>query len=218
MISILRTSFLIVGITLFSAWITQQVEWVYGGPHVAGGVFPATVILPAIPVGLLVLLLVLRRWLDAGERAVIYAALVVGVTIAGSGLMHRFLPGLMTGFYGGYADPKGPYYALLKYIPAWLVPTAVPDSPLAVAAFEGGVDVPWAAWAVPFLGWSIFFVALFLTSLSLVWILKDRWIVTERLGFPLPHHDQKPGKPGPQHMYAHSLPIGFGFGGTPMYI
>lgn len=184
MTSILRTSLIIIVITVLSAWVAQQVEFVFGGPYIAGGVFPATVVLPAIPIGILALLLLFRRWLPIGERAVIYASLVVGVTVTASGLMHRFLPGLVTGFYGGFANPKGKYYPYLIQFPKWMVP-GEPNSPAMVGAFEGNTAVPWDAWTPPLVGWTLFFLALFLTTLSLAWMLKERWIETERLSFPL---------------------------------
>ena len=37
----------------------------------------------------------------------------------------------------------------------------------------------------PLLCWTIFFAALFLTSLCLVLLLRRRWMQTERLAFPL---------------------------------
>ncbi len=184
MISTIRTSLIIVVLTVFSAYVAQQVEFVYGGPYIAGGIFPSTVVLPALPIGLLALMLLFRRWLPVGERAVIYAALAIGVTVTGSGLMHRFLPGLVTGSYGGFASPKGKYYPYLLQFPEWMVPGG-PNSNAAVGAFEGDVAVPWDAWAAPLMGWSLFFVGLFLTSLCLAWLLRERWIITERLSFPL---------------------------------
>ena len=93
---------------------------------------------------LLALLLLFRRWLPVGERAVIYAALAIGVTVTGSGLMHRFLPGLVTGHYGGFASTKGKYYPYLVQFPEWMVP-GEPNSQAAVSAFEGDALVPWDA-------------------------------------------------------------------------
>jgi hypothetical protein len=184
LISNIRIIFIVVGFTIFSAWLVQQVELIYGGPYIAGGVFPYTVVLPALPVGILVLLYGLKRWLSLGERAVIYVSLVFGVTVTASGLMHRFLPGLVTGFYGGFAGAKGQYYPFLVQFPEWMVPST-PNGLAAVGAFEGNMPVPWDAWAMPLVGWGSFFLLLFLTSLCLVWMLRERWIETERLAFPL---------------------------------
>ena len=47
---LVRTGGLVFIVIVASAWLVQQVELVYGGPHLAGGVYPATLILPAIPI------------------------------------------------------------------------------------------------------------------------------------------------------------------------
>ncbi|MFT5086668.1 MAG: hypothetical protein ACI906_004457 [Candidatus Latescibacterota bacterium] len=183
--STLRPFLLIVFFTVVSGWLAQRIELVYNGPYIAGsGGAPGGQVFLAVPLGILAALGLLRRWLGEGERAVIYAALAVGVSATASGLMHRFLPGLITGFYGGFASPTGPYYKFLQTVPVWLVPGG-PNSPAAVGAFEGGMAVPWHAWLVPLLAWSFFFAALFLTSFCLVAIFRRRWLETERLGFPL---------------------------------
>ena len=173
LISNIRVIFIVIGFTVFSAWLVQRVELIYGGPYIAGGVFPYTVVLPALPIGALVLLYGLKRWLSLGERAVIYASLVFGVTVTASGLMHRFLPGLVTGFYGGFAGVKGQYYPFLVQFPDWMVPSE-PNGLAAVGAFEGNMPVPWDAWTMPLVGWTSFFLLLFLTSLCLVWTLRER--------------------------------------------
>ncbi len=169
---------LVVGVLIASAWLVQRVELVYGGAGLTDGVFPA------IPAGLLALLAILGRWMGRGERAVVYVALATGLPLAASGLMHRFLPGLVTGFYGGFAGPTDRYTRFLSQMPSWMAPGG-PHSAAAVGAFEGGGAVPWEAWALPLMAWSIFFLALFLTSFCLVGILRRRWLETERLGFPL---------------------------------
>ena len=184
MISNIRIIVIVIGLTILSAYLVQQVELIFGGPYIAGGVFPYTVVLPALPIGILVLLLGFKKWLPVGERAVIYASLVFGVTVTASGLMHRFLPGLVTGFYGGFASAKGQYYSFLMQFPSWMVPSQ-PNGLAAVGAFEGQSPVPWDAWMWPIVGWVSFFLMLFLTSLCLVWMLRERWIETERLAFPL---------------------------------
>lgn len=180
----IRALLLIAAITIFSAWIVQDAEWVYNGPSLAGDTYPPSEVYVAIPLAMIALLLLVKRWMPADERALIYAGTVVGVTAAGSSIMHRFLPGLVTGFYGSFANPKGQYYPLLQTVPEWMVPGA-PNSRVAIDAFEGGTPVPWDAWVGPLLGWSILFVALFLTSYCLSLLLRERWLETERLSFPL---------------------------------
>jgi hypothetical protein len=183
-VSTIRALLLIGAITIFSAWIVQDVEWVYNGPSIAGDVYPPSQVYVAIPLVGLALLLLLKRWIPANERALIYAGTVIGVTAGGSAIMHRFLPALVTGFYGSFANPKGQYYPLLELIPEWMVPSR-PNGEAAILAFEGGGSVPWDAWIGPLLGWSVLFVALFLTSYCLSLLLRERWMETERLSFPL---------------------------------
>ena len=181
----LRALLLIAFVTASSAWLAQRVELVYGGPYITGaGSSPGGQVFLAIPLGVLGALALFRRWIGKGERAVIYAGLVIGVSVTASGLMHRFLPGLVTGFYGGFASPSGPYIQFLKLIPQWAVPGGANEL-AAVGAFEGSISVPWNLWLIPMLAWAVFFVALFLTCFCLVAIFRDRWIETERLGFPL---------------------------------
>ena len=185
MMTTLRALMLIISITALSGWLAQRVELVYNGPHIAGaGSPPGGQVFLAVPLGALAALALLRRWLSEGERAVVYAGLAVGISATASGLMHRFIPGLVTGFYGGFANSNSPYFKFLQAVPSWAVPGG-PHSEPAIGAFEGGASVPWDAWAVPLVAWSLFFAALFMTSFCLVAIFRERWMETERLGFPL---------------------------------
>ena len=180
----LRLIFLIVTITTGSAWLIQRSELLFNGPALAGGTSPLGQVFIAIPILILALTSLLRQWVSPGERATLYAALAIGVSATGAAFLHRFLPGLVTGYYGGFATPTGQYYKFLQVVPSWLVPGSFNEPP-AVGAFEGGVEVPWEAWMVPLLGWGLFFVLLFGTGLCLVLILRRRWMEVERVGFPL---------------------------------
>ena len=181
----MRLALLIVGLTAAAAWLAQRVELVFNGPHLAGaGSQPGGQVFLAVPLAALAAAALFRRLLGPGDRAVLYAALAVGASVTASGMMHRFLPALVTGFYGGFARPDGPYYRFLRVVPGWLVPGGPNEAP-AVGAFEGGAAVPWGAWLLPLAAWTAFFGAFFLTCFCLVWLLRRRWLETERLGFPL---------------------------------
>ena len=78
---------------------------------------PGAQVFFAVPIGALVAVALMRRWLGPGDRAVLYAALVIGVSATASGLMHRFLPGLVTGFYGGFAPADGTLLSLFESCP-----------------------------------------------------------------------------------------------------
>jgi hypothetical protein len=178
-----RVGALVILGTLLSAWLVQRVELVLGGPYLAGAIHPELVF-AALPLALLAALALAGDRLPRAERAAVYVGLAVGIPLSASGLAHRFLPGLVTGFYGGFANPGSPYYPFLQAFPSWLVPGG-PNSEAATAAFEGGAPVPWSAWAVPLAAWGLFFILLFLTGLCLAQLLRPRWLEAERLGFPL---------------------------------
>ena len=181
----LRLAGLIVGITVASGWLLQRVELLYNGPHLAGaGSTPGAQVFLAVPLGALAAATLMRRLLGPGDRAVLYAALAIGVSATASGLMHRFLPGLVTGFYGGFALPTGPYYRFLQVVPDWLVPSGPNEAP-AIGRLKVARPCPGGAWLWPLAMWTVFFGAFFLTCFCLVWLLRQRWLETERLGFPL---------------------------------
>ena len=83
----LRLALLIVGVTVGTGWLIQRVELLYKGPYLAGvGSFPGDRVFLAVPLGALGALALLRRFISPGDRAVLYAALVVGVSATASGL------------------------------------------------------------------------------------------------------------------------------------
>ena len=168
----------VVAVLLGAAWLAQSIELVFGGPAVAGGIYPT------IPMLVLALSGLLGRWIRRTERLLVYCTLLVGLPLTASGLMHRFLPGLVTGFYGGFANPNSRYASFFEKMPRWIAPGG-PNSELAIRAFEGGADVPWIEWLPSILFWGFFFVILFLTCFCLTGLLRRRWIDIERLGFPL---------------------------------
>ncbi len=182
--SSLRLALLITALTAACAWLVQQVELVYAGPYLAGEPTSAAQVFAALPLAVLAAAGLARRWLPRSDRAVLYAALALGVSAVGSAFAHRFLPGLVTVFYGGFASPTGPYYRFLNLVPSWMVPGG-PGSAPAVGAFEGGGAVPWGDWWLPLVAWTVLFALFFLTSMCLVWVFRERWMDTERLGFPL---------------------------------
>ena len=76
----LRLAALIVGITVVSGWLLQRVELLYNGPHLAGaGSMPGGQVFLAVPLGALAAVALMRRVLGPGDRAVLYAALTIGV-------------------------------------------------------------------------------------------------------------------------------------------
>lgn len=136
---------------------------------------------------LVVLNSILRRWgyrwhLQRGEMLAIYAAVCIGATVPGHGIIKSLFPAVAVPFY--FATPENQYAELQKHIPAWFVPH---DLEVLRQMYEGAPDarVPWGAWALPLCLWTLFFVVLFGTLFCFVVILRKQWTDNERLTFPL---------------------------------
>ena len=81
----------VVAVLLGAACLAQSIELVFGGPAVAGGIYPT------IPMLVLALSGLLGRWIRRTERLLVYCTLLVGLPLTASGLMHWFLPDWLRG-------------------------------------------------------------------------------------------------------------------------
>ncbi len=108
----------------------------------------------------------------------------VGSLLSGTGLVHRFLSGLV-GTYYLWSNPRMWFYQFIKYIPAWFGP-GNENSP-AVEMFYTGSEggVPWDRWLIPLALWSVLISAIFFTMLCVVNLLRRQWIEKENLNFPI---------------------------------
>ncbi|MBI2192419.1 MAG: hypothetical protein HYU36_10585 [Planctomycetes bacterium] len=124
------------------------------------------------------------RWLSGSDLAIIFCMLLAASGIPSMGLVDYLIPTLVAPFY--YADTSNDWAALFHaHIPAWLVPSKDPASPVIQDFVRGGSKVPWAAWLPCLVWWTTFFAALYLATFSLCLLLSDSWIRAERLNFPL---------------------------------
>ena len=178
-----RSIALAVAAIFLGSWSIQRVDLVYAGPSLTYGP------LPALPIALLLLLVLLRRlgagWLQFKEGELIgcYLMTAVGLPLAAGGYTHYLLPGLVTGFFQ-FSDPAGRYYPFLKLIPDWMVPGR--EGSLAVDGFfQGRVDVPWTAWALPLMAWAALAIAFCAAMSGCMTLLRKRWLQEERLRLPL---------------------------------
>ena len=124
-----------------------------------------------------------NRWqLKRGEILAIYAAVCIGATAPGHGIVKSLFPAVAVPFY--FATPENKYAELQKHVPSWFVPH---DPEALRQMYEGAPDarVPWGAWALPLCLWTLFFVVLFGTLFCFVVILRKQWTDNERLTFPL---------------------------------
>jgi hypothetical protein len=143
---------------------------------------------PAVPaVAVLLLLLialpVLRRLrFGRKEILVVYAFVVIAISVPGCSVLRFLLALLPASIY--YATPENKYDIVHPYLKSWLVPQ---DFEVVRQLYESSPDgkVPWSAWAVPLLTWSLFFLILWLTLLCLITLFRRQWADKERLTFPL---------------------------------
>lgn len=142
---------------------------------------------PAVPaVAVLLLLLIalpVLRWLHFGRKEilVVYAFVVIAISVPGCSILRFLLALLPASIY--YATPENKYDTVHPYLKSWLVPK---DFEVVRQLYESSPEgVPWGAWAVPLLTWSLFFLILWLTLLCLITLFRRQWADKERLTFPL---------------------------------
>ncbi len=156
------------------------------GNYIASGVPPMpaiTVLLALVAFNPLLGKLHPRLRLRRSEILVVYAFLIVSVSMSTFGVTRAFFPCLTVPFY--FNTPQNRFDELSKYVPRWYVPQ---DREIIRQEYEGmDVPVPWAVWLKPLLIWGVFFLVLFLTLLCLMSLLRRAWVEWERLPFPLLH-------------------------------
>tara|TARA_B100000809_G_scaffold162810_1_gene160160 strand:- start:2729 stop:4888 length:2160 start_codon:yes stop_codon:yes gene_type:complete len=122
--------------------------------------------------------------LNRSELIVVYIMLLVVASVATMGLCEAILPAISGFFY--YASPENQWQSILfPHLPAAVI---VDDGSDNAAFFEGsGVNytVPWTLWVRPMALWGIFLLALYMTMVSIVVILRRQWMDRERLSYPL---------------------------------
>lgn len=157
--------------------------------------------LPAGAIAFLLLLLVLnslwrklkkRNFLSSGEMLIIYVMLIIAALLSSFGLGEQLLPNLVGVNY--FATPENKWRQLFfSHIPRWLVPwdpQGGEKQEVARSFYEGlhyGEPIPWSAWLVPLISWSIFALLLFSAMFFMAKLVRRQWIEVERLSFPLLH-------------------------------
>jgi hypothetical protein len=122
-----------------------------------------------------------RRALSRSEILTIYIMVTCSLPLAGFGMVRFLMPSLAYPRY--LALTQGGFWTRWQdYLPRWMTPR---DPAAIIGFFQGGSGVPWGAWAVPLLVWSLFFLGLVATELALVILLRRQWIASERLTFPI---------------------------------
>lgn len=121
------------------------------------------------------------RALSRRELLALYGIVVVGAPLVTHGILGWMLPTVVTWHYVARAIPEWET-TFLQHVPTWFSPA---DPEAVEGYFQGGMAVPWSLWLRPLAAWSSFMVALFLSTLFLMVLLRRQWITHERLSFPL---------------------------------
>lgn len=124
----------------------------------------------------------LRRWLPFDRRELLmgYIVLTSTIPIIGFGGLRFILPGM--GFFPYFSQTQPQWN---RYMP-YLTHLPILHDPEAIRAlYRGQSDVPWQAWTVPILFWSLYLILLTGIWIGLAAVLHRIWIRQERLTFPI---------------------------------
>jgi hypothetical protein len=118
------------------------------------------------------------------ELLLVYAMLVTSTAVGGIGMVQFFVTGLPAPYY--FASASNHWRELFPYIPAVLTPH---DPDVIREFFRGNTTMYRLAvlsdWAIPVAVWVGLLMLLYVTTLSVNALLRQRWIDGERLTFPL---------------------------------
>ncbi|UCH35018.1 MAG: hypothetical protein JSV65_01310 [Armatimonadota bacterium] len=177
-------------IVVGAALIALALLWMYA-VELRTGIWVATGV-PALPALLfLALLFAAGVWLRrraprwAFSRAeLIVIFVMVGFALDFSGIqgIRALMPFIGALFY--YATPTNHFADYQRHIPAWWYPR---DPSIIRGEYEGapGGAVPWSAYALPVVSWTLFLIALAGVFICLLTLLRRQWTENERLTFPL---------------------------------
>jgi len=140
----------------------------------------------------------LPSWLRLRRAGVlmIYAFLCIAVSMSSVGVARMLFPNSTALFY--FATPENNFEAFQQYIPSWVTP----HDPEVIRQMYEGADmeptgvpawaiswlvVPWGAWLVPLVSWTLLLLAAFIAMMSLMTMFRKQWVERERLTFPIVH-------------------------------
>lgn len=161
------------------AWVVQ-ISLIRPSVLLGGSVPPV----PAVAVLLLLAAVnpLLKRYgLAQGE--ILLIAIFVGIATAIADpncLLNYFFAFLILARYA--PAPQTDFVRLTETLPSWFVPS---DQDALRGFALGRAPIPWAVWALPLLGWGVFFCAMWLTSYAVLSLFRERWTVQEKLRFPI---------------------------------
>lgn len=124
----------------------------------------------------------LRRWLPFDRRELLmgYIVLTCTIPIIGFGGLRFILPGM--GFFPYFSQTQPQWDRYLPYLANLPI---LHDSEAIQSLYRGQSGVPWQAWVVPILFWSLYLLLLTGVWIGLAGLLHRIWNRQERLTFPI---------------------------------
>ena len=158
-----------------------EIVW-FRVPDVTAGVpAPAPTALLVALAAAMMLPMFRRMGLTRGELLTIYCIVLVGSGLLNSHLLPFALSRNISYYYAARANPD--WEALfLDSIPTWYAPSGITT---VEGYFQGGLAVPWGEWLVPAGAELAYVILLFAALASAMVLLREQWIVNEKLTFPL---------------------------------
>lgn len=159
-----------------------------GGTHFPVGAIAVLLCLLLLTNPLLKLLSL--RWVfSRNETLTVYITCLFSCLVPGRGAENFFIPNVIASFYLATGE-NGWLKVLQPYLKPWMTPALTVDNQYHQKVVEGwyvggGTEIPWAAWAVPFIAWASLVIAVYIMLGCLGVILRAQWAEREALAFPL---------------------------------
>lgn len=119
-----------------------------------------------------------------GELLIIYIMVSMGIIIAGLGFITNKVFSIMGPWYqvltGSVQSPA--YETLIQRIPSFLMPQ---DENVALGFWLGSGTVPWSAWIMPMICWTLFGLVVMFLLACVANLVREHWTYREHLGYPL---------------------------------
>lgn len=126
-----------------------------------------------------------RTWaFSRGELATVYIMAMVACVLPTVGLVGYLIPAMSGGVY--FATPENNWLnQVLPHLAPWLI---VSDGQGIKDFYEGlppKAAIPWGIWVRPLAAWAVMLAGFFGAVTALVVLLRQQWVVDERLLFPM---------------------------------
>ncbi|BCM88312.1 hypothetical protein IAD21_00143 [Abditibacteriota bacterium] len=161
-----------------------------GGMHLPLGAVAALLLLLGMQTFLRWVGPLATRWrLTTNEILTVYITCLFSVLMPGRSGDNFFLPNLLAPFY--YATRENKWLEFLQpSIKPWFTPALTSSGSYNQRVVEDwfvgtGTGIPWDAWLVPLLAWSLLIGALYIMLACLGVMLRAQWVEREALTFPL---------------------------------